>query len=191
MISIMSKICLVRHGETEWNRLGRLQGQTDVVLNETGKIQAKAVGEYLKQYEWSYVYSSPLRRANETARIIAKAIGLSVIKTDKAFMERNYGKAEGMTPEERTALFPDRKYPGQEDWYALRKRVHNSVLKFANMHFDENIIIVSHGAAINSILYTLSDGEYGSGITKLQSACINMLDFNGEMLKIEFYNRSI
>ena len=187
----MSKICLVRHGETDWNKLGRLQGQTDIALNKAGKMQAKEVGEYLKQYNWRYAYSSPLKRVFETATIIAETIGISSINIDKSLIERNYGQAEGLISKERLAMFPDKNYPGQEDWYDLRDRSYNSILKYAVKHLTDDVIIVSHGAAINSILYTLSDGEFGSGITKLKNACMNMLEYDGKDLKVKFYNRSL
>lgn len=187
----MGKICIVRHGETDWNRLGRLQGQTDIALNETGRMQSEQLGEYLKRYNWKHVFSSPLIRAYETAVIIAETIGISIVKTDDALRERDYGAAEGTTPEERSLIYPDRNYPGQEDWHVLRDRVYKSIITHAGMCLNDDVIFVSHGAAINSILYTLSNGEYGSGITQLGSACLNLLVYENGILKVEYYNKSV
>ena len=82
----ITKICIVRHGETDWNAQGRLQGRTDIPLNENGKVQAMKCGEFLAQNNWDAVITSPLKRARETAEIIANYMGKSVI-INEAFIE--------------------------------------------------------------------------------------------------------
>ena len=109
----MTAICLIRHGETDWNALGKLQGRTDIPLNETGKKQAKETGAFLKGSDWDVIITSPLRRAKETAEIINQYLGLEIIEMED-FIERNYGDAEGMPFEERMRLYPDKEYPNQE-----------------------------------------------------------------------------
>lgn len=91
--------CFIRHGETNWNQERRIQGRIDNILNETGKNQAKEVGELLKKegINWDIIITSPLKRAYETATIIQSILQpkLKVIAIP-AFQEREFGKAEGM-----------------------------------------------------------------------------------------------
>ena len=105
----ITKICLVRHRETDWNVLGKLQGRTDIRLNESGILQAEECSEFLKSFQWDAIITSPLKRAKQTAEIINKNLNLSLIEM-KDFLERDYGEAEGMLLEERTAAFPDKSY---------------------------------------------------------------------------------
>src|SRR5699024_6004320 len=91
----MTTIRLIRHGETNWNKEGRIQGKTDIPLNETGRIQAEECAASLKHSEWDIIISSPLKRAKQTAEIINKNLHLPIMEMS-AFAERNYGDAEGM-----------------------------------------------------------------------------------------------
>jgi len=185
-------ICLIRHGETDWNVLGRLQGREDIPLNENGKLQAKHCGFALKgmNMNWKAIVTSSLIRAKQTAEIMSDILNVQEIYDDDNFIERDYGKASGLTEKERIALFPDGKYEGIENWETLRDRMYNSIIYYAGKFFPDNIIIVSHGAAINSILAELSNHEIGSGKTRLKNACINMFTYNAGLLNINFYNKS-
>ena len=184
------KICLIRHGETDWNAIGMLQGREDIPLNENGKTQAKLCGLALKSMTWAAVITSPLQRARRTAEIIADALNIQEIYDDANLVERDYGKASGLVEKERTALFPDGKYEGMEDWETLRDRMYKSIIQNAGKFYPDNIIIVSHGSAINSILAELSNHEIGTGKTPLKNACINMFTYADGMLSIEFYNKA-
>lgn len=93
----ITTICLVRHGETDWNACGRLQGKTDIPLNDKGRTQANQCGMYLAKSDWDVIISSPLKRAVETAEIISSYIVQPTILTMVEFIERDYGDAEGMT----------------------------------------------------------------------------------------------
>ena len=183
-------ICLIRHGETDWNVIGKLQGREDIPLNENGKLQAKHCGLSLCGTEWKAVITSSLLRSQQTAAIIAETLNIQEIRPDINLIERDYGKASGLTENERTALFPDGNYEGMEEWTTLRDRVYASILKYVEIYYPENIIIVSHGSAINSILAELSNHEIGSGKTRLKNACINMLTYADQLLRINFYNKS-
>ncbi|MCL2461756.1 MAG: histidine phosphatase family protein, partial [Defluviitaleaceae bacterium] len=125
------KICIVRHGETDWNASGRLQGREDIPLNENGISQAERCGLALHGGKWRAVYTSPLKRARQTADIIAGILSITDVFEDTDLVERDYGKASGLLPEERAARFPDGKFEGIEDWNALRDRVLNSVIRIA------------------------------------------------------------
>ncbi len=107
----VTTVCLVRHGETDWNRLGKLQGREDVPLNDAGHRQAERCAAYLHQAGWSRVVTSPLLRAHQTAMVITERLGLPPPQPDAAFIERDYGAASGKTNVEAAALFPDGNVP--------------------------------------------------------------------------------
>lgn len=184
------RICLIRHGETDWTKARRLQGREDIPLNVEGLAQADAVAEYLRATDWDCILSSPLSRAVQTAEVIARKLYLPDVIKDACFMERDYGKASGLTPKERKLRFPDRQYENMEDWEALRDRVYGGLTRYIRACRGKNMIIVSHGAAINALLSTLSGGEIGTGKTRLATACLNMLRYHEDALTIEYVNRS-
>lgn len=181
------EICLVRHGETDWNRIGKLQGHTDIELNTTGITQANACADFLLQSNYELVITSPLKRAKKTATIIAERNSLPIIEMP-IFKERNYGAAEGLTPEERAVKFPDLNYPNLESREALTNRV---MLGLEQIHLQQKatkIIVVAHGAVINSILAAISHNEIGTGKTKLANACLSLIRFSENKWQIIDYN---
>ena len=180
------KICLVRHGETDWNKLGRLQGSSDIPLNETGIMQASLAAQALKDKGYEIVITSPLTRAKQTAQIIADLNGLSLIEMD-AFKERCFGDAEGLLKEEREQLYPDNKFPNLESYQDLAARLRNGLTEVTNLPYEQ-VIIVAHGTAINCILAIFSNFEIGSGKTVLLNACTSIITYENEEWKIESYN---
>jgi len=167
------KICLLRHGETDWNSVGKLQGREDIPLNNAGIEQVKEAAKYLKNFNWSIIITSPLSRAKMSAEIITKEIGNIMIHEETDFVERDYGKASGMTPDERKLAFPDGIWPpGAESFEKLQDRIIRVLIKYIEKHDGEDIIIVSHGAAICSVLAYFSNNEIGTGKTILKNACI-------------------
>ena len=107
---------LARHGETDWNREGRFQGHADPPLNDTGRAQAERLAAELDHVELSAVYSSPLGRATETARIVAAARGLEPIALD-ALREVDVGSWQGLTREEIIDKLPALQTPGPGHHY--------------------------------------------------------------------------
>ena len=101
-----TRIIAVRHGETAWNVDARIQGQLDIGLNETGRWQAKRVGEALAAEDIKAVYSSDLGRAHQTAQSIAEVAGIPVIP-DEGLRERSFGMFEGKTFDEIHETWPD------------------------------------------------------------------------------------
>ncbi|ASB90226.1 histidine phosphatase family protein [Bacillus sonorensis] len=185
----MTAICLIRHGETDWNALGKLQGRTDIPLNETGKRQAKETGEYLKHTSWDVIISSPLKRARETADIINQYLGLDIVEMED-FIERNYGDAEGMPFEERMKLYPDKNYPNQESKEALAERLMAGIQKVGVQYPDHKVLIVAHGAAIHALLSKISNGDADLENTKLVNACLSNISFLENKWHIQDYNVS-
>ena len=100
-------ILLARHGETEWNAIGRLQGHTDVELNATGRAQAQELATSLAAAQIAEVWSSDLARARETAAIVAGELGLAPPRVDPELRERRFGVFEGLTRDECAARYPD------------------------------------------------------------------------------------
>lgn len=149
----MTELYLVRHGETDWNRAHRIQGSTDIPLNETGREQAAATGALLSTRRWDAVVSSPLSRASETAAIIARAIGLGEPELVAAIAERNYGDAEGMTGAEIDRVYPNgAEVPGRESREEVVARALPALIAIAERHPDQAVVVVSHGGVIRSIL---------------------------------------
>lgn len=147
---------LVRHGETDWNRAHRIQGSTDVPLNDTGREQARATGRLLAGRQWHAVYSSPLSRAVETAQLIADELGLPDPVAVDDLVERQYGQAEGLTGWQVEARFPgDQPVPGRESRSAVATRVLPALVGLAERHPDQSIVVVSHGGVIRSVLQAL------------------------------------
>ncbi len=180
-------ICLVRHGETDWNGEGRIQGHEDIQMNGRGVDQAKAVADILAGFNWDAVITSPLGRAWQTAEIIADATGVDTIKSCEGLKERNFGAASGIIAEEVKKIYPE-KIPGLEEIDHLRQRGFDTIEKIASGYSGNRIVAVSHGGLINSILYTLSEGEFGSSKTRLYNAGVNLLVKEDGKWHILFYN---
>ena len=156
----MTTIYLVRHGETDWNRARRIQGSTDIPLNQTGRDQAAVTGALLANRSWDGVYASPLSRAFETGAIIARALGLPEPEAVPEVAERRYGDAEGLTGDEIDARFPgDTQVPGRETREEVAARVIPAIVALAERHPGENIVLVSHGGVIRTILNVVAPGE--------------------------------
>jgi broad specificity phosphatase PhoE len=146
-------ICIVRHGQTEWNKARLWQGLTDNPLNETGMAQAAAVGEALKGMSWDAAFSSPLIRAQQTAGQICAACGLEPPTTVAgAFLERDFGRYEGL-------FIPDNPLdeadPTLEPMEQVRDRMEAALLKLCGEQYGKNIIIASHGRASRALLERL------------------------------------
>ena len=148
----MTYLALVRHGETDWNRHGRLQGVSDVPLNEAGRAQAREAGHRLSARSWDLIVASPLSRASETASIIGERIGLDVAATYDDLVERDYGEAEGMTDWEAYHEWPHGWYPGLEPRRDVAERGLRTVADLAAKNPESAIVVVTHGGVIRAIL---------------------------------------
>ena len=149
----MTELYLVRHGETNWNREKRIQGLTDISLNDTGRAQAKTTGSLLARRSWDAVYASPLSRARETASIIAIELGLGGPILLDALVERNYGAAEGLNWFEVELRYPHgTAVPGRESREQVGARVIPALVALAEQRTGQSLVIVSHGGAIRAVL---------------------------------------
>ncbi len=168
--------------------MGKLQGRKDIPLNNNGILQAEECREFLKTTHWNVIITSPLKRAKETAEIINNEIKSPIIEMVE-FIERDYGDAEGMTVTERLTAFPNKNYPNQDDRRTLTKRVIDGIQKINQLYLGKKVLLVAHGGVINTILSQFSNGEIGSGKTKLINACISNIEFKEEVWKIKNYNQ--
>ena len=158
----MTRIILVRHGQTEWNRVERFRGRADVPLNETGLAQAEATGKRVAS-EWQpvAVYTSPLSRSVKTAESIAKHYDLKV-QIHPGLADIDYGEWQGLSPEEAGQRWPEEidawynhphqaRIPGGETLSDLRARLMQTVNELAARHAGETIVLVGH-TVINRII---------------------------------------
>ena len=150
---VMTRLILVRHGETEWNKKGLIQGGTDVPLNATGRVQALAVVDSLQNITHSAIVSSPLARAAETARIIADALHHSEISFEDDLVEQGHGEAEGTPWASLEDRFPNGKIPGFEPHTTLAERAFAALSRVAERHPSGTVIVVTHGALINAMTF--------------------------------------
>ena len=147
----MTDLVLVRHGETEWNRLGKVQGRTDIPLNDTGRAQARATAQRLEGRAFDAVAASPLSRAAETAQIIADGLGIGPVELVDALVERDYGEAEGMTGPDIDARFGGR-LEAQESREETVERTKPALVALAERHPGQRLLVVSHGGVIGSLI---------------------------------------
>ncbi len=200
-------IFVIRHGETDWNTQFRLQGRTDIPLNDNGRSQAKKTAEGLKAEGICFdaVYSSPLCRAVETAEILS-GFSKDKIKTDSRIIEFSFGKAEGTTPAERkenkelssfNAFFDDTKnYIAPPDAEPLS----SALLRTADFWENEirplenkckNVLISTHGGTLQSLLLHI-DGrdisQYWS--VKIPNCTVNLVSLKNNVFKLEYTART-
>ncbi len=166
----MSTWYLVRHGETEWNRTGRMQGHTGVPLSAEGRRQASLLGERLRSVEFAAVYCSDLPRAAETARIIAAGRDLA-IRDESDLREFSYGEWEGLTLEEVETRYPGAlaerieaggnlgwTAPGGESAVDAIRRVRRFTMRASeSLAAGENILVVAHGGSLRALAVCLLD----------------------------------
>jgi len=190
-------IFLARHGETEWNRVGRWQGNTDIPLSEVGRAQARKLADRLCTRGITEIFTSDLSRARETAEIVAEVLGVARVRLDPRLRERGFGCFEGLTREECEAqhaeawaryLADRRSTPtGGEPQEQVVARVVAALKAVAeSADLASHILVVSHGAAIrsfvhastgiapaplaNTALFSLSHGATGFTSITLESA---------------------
>ncbi|SFI55395.1 Broad specificity phosphatase PhoE [Paenibacillus sp. UNC496MF] len=151
------RIGLIRHGQTAWNELGKIQGRTDIPLNQEGVRQARALANRLttEPLKWDAVVSSDLMRARQTAGIIAEALGIPLLEPDARLRERYYGDVEGTTEADRLSRWgADWKKldHGQENDEQLRNRALAFVEEAAATMPDRDLLVVTHGSLLSQLL---------------------------------------
>jgi broad specificity phosphatase PhoE len=142
---------VVRHGQSEWNALGRWQGQEDPPLSDLGRQQAQVAAGRIGSVD--LIVSSDLQRAVETAAIIAEGIGVGPVLVEPELRERHAGEWQGLTKDEIEKDWPGwlaerRRPPGFEAGDVFLERVHAAMERLAAEHAGAEILVVSHGGVI-------------------------------------------
>jgi len=159
---ILTRLIIVRHGETAWNEQGKLQGQADSALNARGIIQGKALAARLSPCSFGALYSSDLGRARQTAELIAAASGHKIL-TDGRLRERHLGIFQGLTWAEVEQAYPgeyerfltgevDYVVPEGESFSQSSIRMMGCLEELARQHAGQQIVIVSHGGVLGAVL---------------------------------------
>lgn len=176
----------IRHGQTDWNAEDRLQGSSDIPLNDRGREQAAEAVDVLRGTDWTAVVSSPLARARETAQIISERLGVPLGRTYDELAERDYGPLEGHNASEAMSRWPDREYPGAESMESVVERGRAGLARIADDYGDADIVIVCHGTIIRYTLAALAgrpvEGIRNGAVStfRLEGDAWEVLTVNGE-----------
>jgi broad specificity phosphatase PhoE len=159
-------LILVRHGQTAWNEDERFRGRTDLPLDETGLQQVEAAAHRIAaEYRPVAVFSSPLRRAMQTAEVIARSAGLSV-QSHPGLIDLDYGEFAGLSPVEAETRFPGLyrtwlsaphvvRFPGGESLSSVRERTTDLVHQVMERYPGQQVVLVSHQAVCRVLLCSL------------------------------------
>jgi 2,3-bisphosphoglycerate-dependent phosphoglycerate mutase len=175
---------LFRHGETDWNREGRLQGHVDTPLNATGLAQAESLAQQMRLRGLDAVVSSDLSRALTTARIVAEACRVPVL-IDEGLRETNIGEAEGLLWAEVRARFgalterwhydPEAAFPGGETGLATLTRGLAALRRLTQLHPYRRIAVSTHGAMVRQLVNYAAPA--GSPPIRARNARLFVLDY--------------
>ena len=190
----MTILTLVRHGETDWNSGGRIQGSTDIPLNDTGRAQARELADRLAtEYAGreAVVVSSDLSRAAETADIVATALGTTVSLRMPGLQERSYGDAEGMdapTFYDTYGPWHAADVPGAETWPVVRERALAALAEaVASAPEGTDVIAVAHGALIREVIMFATDGEFPREGERLPNCSATTFRLDGDRWEMLAY----
>lgn len=185
----MSRLLLARHGETEWNALGRLQGHTDIPLSDVGRAQARALAGSVAAAGLAAVVTSDLLRARETGEIVAAALGLGAPAIDPGLRERRFGEFEGLTRDECAARHPEawRAWqartggpPGAEPREQAIARMAEALARLAAGAERGPLLVVSHGGVMRLWLMTL----LGEDVPLIPNTAVFGLEHDGERFRV-------
>ncbi len=180
---------LLRHGQTDWNIDFRLQGVTDIPLNEVGRQQALDAARHIRAFDWDLLLSSPLSRALDTALSVVGVSGFDAqaLSVDDRLLERSFGEAEGMLHSEWRERFAGQDAPGSESKVEFRERCQRLLDAFAEEFAGKRVLAVSHGALIRELIHIASNGELPRAGERLGNASLNTLAFSGGSWVVRHY----
>lgn len=186
-------ICLIRHGQTDWNKQRIIQGRINNPLNDEGRLQVKKVGEILKQEDpnWDLIIASPLDRTIESAKIIAKELNYNkdiIINPD--VIEREFGEAEGQNIcDEIYQKILNDDVVNLETSKSLQTRAYNALIKIANKYPGKKILIATHSHFIKGF-FTGIDNSY-TFVSPLYNASLNYVYIEDNKVRGYAFNKVI
>ncbi|HOL17667.1 MAG TPA: histidine phosphatase family protein [Bacillota bacterium] len=197
----MSRIYLIRHGQTAWNKEEIFRGTIDVPLDDYGKKQAAALGKALqiRNLKDPLFFSSPLKRAAETAQIAASFLDCGFV-TEQAFTDLNFGRWQGQAKTEIARLYPDLfrqwltepqeiVFPGGGSLAEVTERAEAALYRLAQKNQNRDLVIVTHRVVTKVLLCRL----LGAGLSafwkiKQDTTCLNVLEYSGSAFVVESMN---
>lgn len=195
----MTRIYLVRHGTTDWNREEIFRGRAECPLNDTGRAEARALAAYFAEVPIAAVHSSPLSRALETARPVAESKGREVFP-DPAFTDLDFGAWQGLPLKEAREKYPDLyrlwreqpgavSFPGGESLARVRNRGWEGLLRLAEGSPRQTILIVTH-RVVTKILICAALGLDDSCFWRVRqdSTAINCLEYDRGLFHLALVN---
>lgn len=193
-MSVPTYVCVARHGETDWNIAGILQGWTDVPINEQGRRQAYELVGSFSHAKFSRVYSSPLIRSLETAEIIARSLRLDPPECHEGLKERHFGVIQGIPKSELADLNPVllqqilKRNPATdfeqgESMDEFADRVLDAIISIARPNAGKRILAITHGWVMDVITRHIAN--------RPRSTILNMKRKNGECVWLEVREQSI
>ncbi|CAH0351578.1 phosphoglycerate mutase GpmB [Aquabacterium sp. CECT 9606] len=155
----ITRLLVIRHGETAWNLEARIQGHTDIPLNEHGRWQAERLALALADEGLDAIYTSDLQRARDTAQAVARATGLT-LQLDQGLRERNFGRLEGMTQNQVALQWPEegRRWRERDPTYgpeegetlqSFYQRCVDTAERLAQLHPGQTVALVAHGGVLD------------------------------------------
>lgn len=195
-----TRILLIRHGQTTWNVENRFRGQVDVLLDETGRRQARVTAGYVAaRWPMTAIYTSPLGRAVQTAKAIAGAQDLTVQVLD-GLLDISFGEWAGKTLPEVEHVWPERfaawfaaphtvRFPGGEELADVRERVTGALEEVTRRHEGETLALVAH-TVVNRVLLCAVLGVGNEHFWRLaQDTCaVNGITWDGKGYLLEWMN---
>jgi uncharacterized phosphatase len=182
----LTTFALIRHGQTDWNAQRRLQGATDIPLNDVGRDQAREAVDVLSAFEWDAIVSSPLSRAAETANVIAAGLGLNVTRHIPSLAERSFGQAEGLQagPELETLRIPGG-FRGAETEEDAAARGLGALEALAREFPGRRVLVVAHGTLLRVSL----NRAIGRTLHRIDNAVLNLAHHHAtEGWHLEYFN---
>lgn len=170
----MISLWFVRHGETDWNTEGRVQGWTDIPLNERGESQAQELGKSLQLTKFESIVASDLNRARRTAEIVAAYVK-APIHINAQLRERSFGSAEGRIRAEAEAFFKG-DAPDAERLEIIDKRAETFLADMTRTYRDGRILCVTHGGFIRAILRAI----FALDVESPPNTSVTRIDWDGE-----------
>ncbi|GAB6036350.1 histidine phosphatase family protein [Fundidesulfovibrio butyratiphilus] len=197
----MTRLALIRHGQTEWNVIRRIQGQHDSPLTAEGRAKLTRWAKNLSSHAFEAVYSSPLGRARDTAASLAMLLGLPPVRTDDRLSEQAFGTwtgrlvseldAEGVMAEQ-TALGWAFCPPEGESRQEVFQRAFPALLDIAAAHKGGQVLVVTHQVVLRSVLYALQGRDFlPRESDQLRPRALHWLEAEGGCLRVAAINQTL